>query len=119
MGGGQIRAGWMNPYFSNLGVAKKQMLQDNDLRRFQFFFFLKASGKLVGYDATLQGGVFNGSSPYTLPSSSISRLVLQGSAGISFSVNGIRMDVEQFMLSPEFEQGWWHKWVHVALIFSL
>ncbi|MDP1622112.1 MAG: lipid A deacylase LpxR family protein [Bacteroidales bacterium] len=118
-GGGQIRAGWFNPHFANLGIAKKQILNDAGLRKTQFFFFIKGSGKLVGYDATLQGGMFNRSSVYKLPAGEISRLVFQSSGGITFSRNGIRLDVEQFMLSPEFQNGWWHKWVHVALTFSL
>jgi hypothetical protein len=118
-GGGQIRTGWFNPYFANLGVEKKQALRDSGLKKIQFFFFVKGSGKLVGYDGTLQGGLFNKSSSYTLSSNEISRVVFQGSGGITFSCNGIRMDVEQFMLSPEFQHGWWHKWVHVALSFSL
>ncbi|MEI7898013.1 MAG: lipid A deacylase LpxR family protein [bacterium] len=118
-GGGQLRAGWFNPYFANLGVSKSKVLREMALRKFQFFFFIKGSGKLVGYDATLQGGLFNKSSSYTLPASSISRLVFQASGGISFSLNGVRLDLEQFMLSPEFQDGWWHKWVHISLSFAL
>jgi hypothetical protein len=118
-GGAQLRAGWLNPYFSNLGVAKKPMLLRSGLRNMQFFLFIKGSGKLVGYDATLQGGLFNQSSTYTLPADQISRVVFQGSGGIAFSWNGIRLDLEQFMLSPEFQDGLWHKWVHLALTFSL
>jgi lipid A 3-O-deacylase len=118
-GGIQLRAGWLNPFFANLGIAKKQALRDADLRKIQFFFFIKGSGKLVGYDATLQGGLFNNSSSYTLPSDEISRVVFQTSGGVSFTCNGIRLDVEQFVLSPEFKDGWWHKWVHVGLTFCL
>ncbi|MCX6306007.1 MAG: lipid A deacylase LpxR family protein [Bacteroidetes bacterium] len=118
-GGGQLRTGWFNPFFANLGVAKKQALGDAGLRKIQVFLFIKGAGKLVGYDATLQGGIFDKSSIYTLPAGEISRVVFQGSGGISFSCNGIRLDLEQFMLSPEFHNGWWHKWVHVGLTFSL
>jgi len=118
-GGGQIRTGWLNPWFANLGVSKKQALKDAGLRKTQFFFFIRGSGKIVGYDATLEGGLLNTTSSYTLPAAEITRIVFQGSGGITFSCNGMRLDVEQFMLSPEFQDGWWHKWVHVALTFSL
>ena len=74
---------------------------------------------MVGYDATLEGGLLNRTSSYTMPGREISRVVFQGSGGISWSCNGFRLDVEQFLLSPEFHNGWWHKWVHVALGFSL
>ncbi len=118
-GGCQFRTGWLNPYFANLGVSRKKKLDDSGLRKMQFYFFVKGSGKLVGYDATLQGGLFNKKSSYTLPADQISRMVFQGSAGITLSCNGISLDLEQIMLSPEFQNGWWHKWVHVALTFSL
>ncbi len=118
-GGLQLRAGWLNPYFANLGVSGSKRLRDAGLRKSQIFFFLRGAGKLVGYDATLQGGLLNRSSVYTLPGSEISRFVFNSSAGISVSYGGIRLDVEQYLLSPEFHDGWWHKWVHLGLTFSL
>ena len=118
-GGFQFRAGWLNPFFSNMGVAKKVALKEKGLRKFQFIFFIKGSGKIVGYDATLEGGLFNRSSAYTLPAREISRVLLQSSSGISVSYNGFRIDLEQFVLSPDFHNGWWHKWVHLSLAFCL
>ena len=85
----------------------------------QFFFFIKSSGTLVGYDATLQGGLFNKTSVYTINGSYISRAVFEGSAGITLVYRGMRIDAEQFLLSPEFRNGWWHKWVHLGLTFAL
>ncbi|MEI6682703.1 MAG: lipid A deacylase LpxR family protein [Bacteroidota bacterium] len=118
-GGFHFRTGVLNPYFCNTGVAGQGMLRKAGLRKVQFFIFIKGSGKLVGYDATLEGGLFNRTSSYTIPFNSISRLVFQGSGGFSLVVNGIRLDMEQFLLSPEFHNGWWHKWVHLSLAFAL
>lgn len=118
-GGIQLRTGWMNPYFANLGVAKRTLLQEQGLRKFQCLFFIKMAGKLVGYDATLEGGLLNRSSVYTIPAGEISRVVFQGSGGISISSGGFRLDVEQFLLSPDFHDGWWHKWVHVSFTCCL
>lgn len=118
-GGFLFRTGWLNPYFANLGIAKRATLAEQGLRKFQLIFFLKGAGKLVGYDATLEGGLFNQTSAYTLPPDEISRIVFQGSGGISISAGGFRFDMEQFLLSPDFQNGWWHKWVHVAVAFSL
>jgi len=118
-GGFHFRAGWMNPYFSNLGIARRQKLFTSGMRRTQFYFFLKGAGKLVGYDATLQGGLLNHSSVYTLSPDEISRLIFQSSVGMTFTYGGFQVDVEQFLLSPEFHHGWWHKWVHVGFTFCL
>ena len=118
-GGFQLRTGWMNPYFANIGLGKGSTLEEAGLRKFQFIFFLKSSAKLVGYDASLEGGLFNRSSAYTIPGRSVSRMVIQSSGGITLAYNGFRVDLEQFILSPEFHNGWWHKWVHLSLAVCL
>lgn len=118
-GGAMVRAGWFNPWFSNLGIARKRDLIAGKLRRFQVYFFARGSGRLVGYDATLQGGIFNKSSIYVIPAADLNRLVFQSSAGVSVSVDGFRLNFEQFLLSPEFRDGLWHKWVHLSLFFAL
>jgi hypothetical protein len=43
---------------------------------------------------------------------------MEGSAGIVFSYGGIQIKGEQFLLSPEFENGWWHKWLSIQVGFS-
>ncbi len=118
-GGFLFRTGWMNPYFANLGIAKRASLQRAGLRKAQFIFFVKGSGKLIGYDATLEGGLINHSSVYTLSVDQITRMVFQTSAGMTFTFNGFRIDAEQIILSPEFKHEIWHKWVHIGLTFCL
>ena len=118
-GGFQVRAGWFNSYFKNLGISKKRILKENGLRRSQFCLFLKGSGKVIGYDATLQGGLFNRSSVYTIPGEDISRFVFQSSLGAVVSFGGFRFNLEQFLLSPEFSNGLWHKWVNISMVFCL
>ena len=118
-GGAMFRTGWMNPYFANLGTARGATLKKQGLRKFQCFLFLKGTGKMVGYDATLQGGMLNRSSTYILPSSAISRVVFETSGGVTVTYSGLRLDLEQYLLSPEFHQGLWHKWVHLSLSFCL
>jgi lipid A 3-O-deacylase len=118
-GGFLFRTGLQNPYFINLGQSKRRSNRENGLRNTQVIFFVTSRAKLVGYDATLEGGFFNKSSVYTISSSNISRFVYQGSAGFTMVLGGTRLDIEQFVLSPEFHNGWWHKWVHIAFTFSL
>jgi hypothetical protein len=63
--------------------------------------------------------MINTSSIYTLPPGEISRFVYQGSAGITFSYAGIQIDLEQFLLSPEFHSGAWHKWGHIGITIGM
>lgn len=117
-GGTFIRTGWFNSYFMNLFFSKRSLNRLRNARNFQFYLFADFSGKAVGYDATLQGGVFNRSSPYTISSDHLNRLMFIGSAGIIVSYGGFQLKGEQFLQSPEFLNGWWHKWLSIGLTFS-
>ena len=114
-----LRTGLLNPYFINLGTSKRSVNKEAGLHNVQLFFFIKTKGQLTGYDATLQGGMFNQSSVYTIESADVTRLVLNSSAGMSFVYSGIRFDLEQFLLSPEMHHGLWHLWMHFGLTFCL
>ncbi len=117
-GGIHVRAGWLNPWFTSPLPVRAAGRYRKGLRPFECSFFVKSAGRLVGYNATLQGGMFNKSSVYTIAEPQISRFVLRSSAGITVSWKGLGMEVEQFILSPEFSGGLWHKWVHIAVKFS-
>ncbi len=120
MGGGfQFRAGLMNQYFGSYGYSRMKVNNAKGYSKFQAFVFVTSLGKLVGYDATLEGGMFNKSSIYILKSSELSRFTYQGTFGITLSFAGIQLDVEQFLLSPEFHGCAWHKWVHIGVTFGM
>ncbi len=60
---GQFRIGIVEPITTRKGKS------------FSLVYRVSPVAQLVGYDATLQGGLFNDSSPYTVPASDISRAV--------------------------------------------
>ena len=114
-----LRIGWFNDYFSDLGVRKKRLLKAGGYRLAQYFFTFRGAARLVAYDATLEGGMINRSSPYTLPASSVSGVVTQSSAGFTITYGAIGIELEQTVLSPEFSHRWWHAWGHIGLLFAL
>jgi lipid A 3-O-deacylase len=116
--GFHFRTGAMQPYFKTLGFSKRSVNLQKGMRNTQYYIFANATGTAVGYDATLQGGMFNRNSPYTIPADSISRFRFSGSAGIVLAYGGARLDVEQHFLSPEFSGGTWHLWMGIGLSFS-
>jgi lipid A 3-O-deacylase len=118
-GGFLLRAGRMNPYFDSYGFSRMMVDKARGYSRFQVFGFLTSTVKLVGYDATLQGGMFNKSSVYTLPAGEISSVTYQASLGLTLAYAGFRFDLEQFVLSPEFHGCSWHKWVHLGVTFGM
>ena len=78
--------------------------------KIQVFLYAEPSVNIVGHDATLQGGLFNTSSAYTISNNQINRFVFQGNAGIIFKIKNIQLEYFQSYLTQEFETGSNHKW---------
>lgn len=116
-GGLLLRTGKMNAYFQNLGVSSRE--NRRHLQKFQFYGQGRVSGKLVGYNATLQGGLFNRHNPYTLAASQVARTVLQKSAGLVCSYGSVSFESSVVWISPEFDQARRHKWMHFDLRIAL
>jgi len=120
MGAGfQFRAGLINPYFGSYGSSNTEAKKTKGYSKFQVYLFTTSLGRLVGYDATLEGGLFNKSSIYTLTRKEVSPLTYQGSLGITLAYEGFKIDFEQFLLSPEFHGCAWHKWGHIGLTIGI
>jgi hypothetical protein len=70
---------------------------------------------IIGYDATLQGGLFNTSSPYTIASSDMARLTFQSNAGIVMNIGKFYLEYFHTFLTKEFETGLQHSWGGVRI----
>lgn len=109
--GTMLRVGWMNDYFSSLGITKHA-----SSRVFQCYGFAKGTEKAVAYNATMQGGMFS-ESIYTLPVSAIERLVAQGSWGIVIAYKRLQLEYTKAYISPEYKNGRSHGWGHCNISF--
>lgn len=112
-----LRTGKMNGYFQNLGISSRH--NRSGLQLFQFYAQAGLSGRLVGYNATLQGGMFNRHNPYTLPAGQLARAVRQANAGLVCTYKGVSFESSVVWLSPEFDQARRHKWMHFEIMFAL
>lgn len=92
-----------NPYASN---EKDKTIR----KKFRYYVYGYPQITFVGYDATLQGGVFNHHSPYTLSAGAISRITYQGNYGFVFDIGNITLEYNQSYLTKEFSTGEHHKW---------
>ncbi len=79
-------------------------------RKNQVYLYAEPLMNIVAYDATLQGGLFNKSSPYTISSNEITRLVFQGNVGIVFKTSALQLEYFQSYLTKEFKTGGTHLW---------
>ena len=85
-------------------------------REWEMFFTLSAKGKVVGYNATLQGGLFS-ESVYTL--SKINRFVGYASLGFTVIYKGIKLEYVQHFNTPEFSNSLYHSWGYLLFKFRL
>ncbi len=83
-------------------------------KKTSWYFYGQSRLQFIGYDATLQGGLFNRYSEYTIPSVQIARIVYQADAGIVVNFNKIFLSYTQSYLSKEFSTGTYHRWGGVS-----
>lgn len=108
------RMGFFSPYFSNLGMDK---YSKHSKSNFQFYGFLKGNVKAVAYNATLQGGLFNDKSIYTISDNRLTRVVIDGMAGIFLTYKRIGLEYSKFYLSPDFKKGLEHHWGRCVITY--
>ncbi len=104
-----VRTGFMAGYFEQLGIIKNATKN-----KFQCYVFAKGKTKFVGYNATVQGGLFD-KDIHSLPDASINRYVLQGTYGIVVAFKRFSAEYTKVVQSPEFERGRYHGWGRCAL----
>lgn len=87
-------------------------------KNFQAYLYAEPQFNLIVYDATLQGGLFNNGSPYTIARNEISRVVFQQNAGLVIKIKGIILEYAQTIITKEFKTGFSHSWGSVRLAFA-
>ena len=78
-------------------------------QRREFFFYAKPQLNVVGYDATLQGGLFNRSSPYVISASDLSRIVYRQQIGVVYRSRRRSVEYYQTLGTREFRAGLAHR----------
>ncbi len=87
-------------------------------KKFRYDLFLNLAGRAKGYDATLQGGVFNRASVYVIPDSNMERFLFIPSGGVNLSYGIVQLRLEQLYSSPEFTGAKHHFFGKISLGFS-
>mgnify|MGYP003600153507 FL=1 len=99
--------GIINAPFSSLKTKK----------RFSLYGFAQSMVNVIGYDATLQGGMFNKKSPYTISNSEMERLTAQANFGIILQTRTLYFEYSRALITREFEAGKSSKWGGIKLGF--
>jgi len=112
------RYGKFIPFYQDISIYKRKRIDAPYAKKLRYNLVFSIDTKLIGYDATLQGGVFNKNSIYTLSSVEINRFVVEAYGGFELSYGLIELQFLQYWKSREFHTGQDHKYVSVRLNFA-
>jgi len=103
---------------TTVGLINSPFSAKNKKKKFQFYGYSQVSGNLIGYDATLQGGVFNKESPYTISADEIERFTGQFNYGLVLKTKTLYFEYSRTVLTREFETGTPTKWGGIRIGFT-
>ncbi len=86
---------------------------------FQAYVYNHAEVSIVAYDATMQGGLFDRRSPYTIRQEDISTITFQNRFGFVTDFRGFRIEFFRSFLTREFRTGNNHHWGGFQFTFAL
>lgn len=109
-GGFNFMAGRFNKRYQPVNAEK---------RKTEFYLFGQGRVNFVGYDASMQGGLFNHKSLYTIAGSDITRVSLQADAGVIVNFRKLYLSYTQSFLTKEFRTGKNHRWGGISLGIAL
>jgi hypothetical protein len=95
---------------ATLGIINNGFSSVEDNNKFQIFAFAQPVVKLIGYDASLQGGFFNRDSIYTISGKAINRVMGQFNFGVVVKTKNLYFEYTRTSLTPEFEGGGVANW---------
>jgi lipid A 3-O-deacylase len=108
--------GGLTTTFGKLNSAFISPKNKND---FKIYGYWQGLITAVGYDASLQGGLFNQKSPYVISNQNIERLTFQQNFGLVLHYKTMYLEYSRSHLSKEFETGRTHKWGGIRIGFTL
>jgi hypothetical protein len=117
MAGAYFQFGKANDRYSS--VFQTTSNQKPYKKRVRYYFALELKNKLMLYDATLQGGMFNKESVYTLNERQVKRYVFTGTAYFGIGLGRYSLEAEQVFLTPEFNGGRRHLWFRIKNVVRL
>ncbi len=86
--------------------------------KFRIYAYEHPEFSFVGYDATLQGGLFNRSSPYTIGAGDLNRVVFQNRFGFVVVYQRFYLEYFQSVRSREFHEQKMHTYGGIQIAFG-
>lgn len=90
---------------ATFGIINSPFTSVKNKNKFQLYAFVQSFVKVVGYDATLQGGIFNNRSPYTIPDNEVKRFVAQNNIGFILQTRSLFFEYTRSAITREYNSG--------------
>ena len=117
--GGLLRIGMLNPYFYELHFTKRSIYGQRDIKATQIYLYARPQAQFVAYDATLQGGLLNRSSPYAIAGSDLKRVRPKVEIGLDIIVGRVGLGLSFNWEGGKFDGATAHKWGQIKLMVGL
>lgn len=120
----KLRLGTMNTNISGgltttFGKKNSPIISQKNKNNFQIYGYWQGLVTAVGYDASLQGGLFNQNSPYVITNENMKRFTFQNNFGIILHSKTFYLEYYRSWLSKEFKAGRKHEWGGIRIGFTL
>jgi len=102
---------------ATLGMINQPFASLKTKKKFALYGYAQLLLNIIGYDATLQGGLFNTKSPYTIADSEIERLTGQVNYGVVLQTRTLFLEYSRVIITREFESGNSSKWGGIKVGF--
>lgn len=104
---------------ATFGIINSPFTSVKNKNKFQLYLYTQPLVNAIAYDATLQGGLFNRKSVYTINNSEIERFTFQNNYGIVLQYKWLYLQYSRTLLTREFSYGNSFKWGGIRLGFKL
>lgn len=101
-----------------LGRFNNSFSSEDIKRHFQIYVYTQPVVSLVGYDVTLQGGLINRASPYTISAQDIERFTAQFNFGLIVRTKTLYFEYTRSSITKEFTTGTLAKWGGIRIGFT-
>ena len=87
-------------------------------KSFTIYAYVAPRASIIGYDATLQGGLLGSRSPYRIGGGGINRFTLQNTYGLVLQTKTLYFEYTRTALTREFDSGIAAKWGGIRMGFT-
>lgn len=104
---------------TQIGIVNSVYQPSKTTKAFRLYFYSEVKGTYVGYDASLQGGIFNKSSPYTIAHKDLRRFTGQFNTGIVLKTKTMYFEYTRTLVTREINTVRAARWGGIKVGFTL